>query len=166
MSRLFLAVRPDDATRDLLEALDRSPAAGVRWVPPEQWHVTLRFWSDADPAEIIEALDGAHLPEVTIDLGPVVCRMGPSTVVLPAAGAEPLATAVRRATAQVGPPEHRPFVGHLTLARLRHRAACGVAGERFGARFIADTVELIESELRPTGARHRALHTWPTRLVI
>jgi 2'-5' RNA ligase len=164
MSRLFLAVRPDDATRDLLEGLDRSPAPGVRWVPPEQWHVTLRFWADADPGEIIEALDAVRLPEVTIDLGPVVSRMGPSSVVLPATGADPLAAAVRAATNDIPPREHRPFVGHLTLARLRHRAACGVAGERFTARFVADSVELVESELLPTGARHRVLRTWPTHL--
>lgn len=162
MSRVFLAVRPDDATRDLLEALDRSPAPGVRWVPPEQWHVTLRFWADADPGEIIEALDAVRLPEVTIELGPVVSRMGPSTVVLPAAGADSLAAAVRAATSDIAPREHRPFVGHLTLARLRHRSACGVVGERFSAWFVADSVDLVESELSPAGARHRVLHTWPT----
>jgi 2'-5' RNA ligase len=162
MSRLFLAVHPDDATRDLLEALDRSPAPGVRWVPPDQWHVTLRFWADADPGEIIEAVDAVRLPEVAIELGPVVSRMGPVAVVLPAAGADPLAGAVLAATNGIPPTEHRPFVGHLTLARLRNRAACGVTGERFGSRFVADSVELVESELLPTGARHRVVRSWAT----
>ena len=166
MSRLFLAVRPDEITVEHLDALDRSPAPGVRWVPPEQWHVTLRFFADADPGEVIEALDEVRLPEIEIELGPVVSRMGPSMVVLPATGAEPLAAIARAATAHIPPRDDRPFVGHLTLARLRHRAACGVAGERFSARFVADRVELVESELSPTGARHRVVHTWPTRLTL
>ena len=164
MSRLFVAVRPDAVTVGHLEALDRSPAPGVRWVPPEQWHVTLRFFADADPGEVIEALDVVHLPEVEIELGPVVSRLGPSMVVLPTTGADPLAAVVRDATAHIPPRDDRPFVGHLTLARLRHRAACGVAGERFSARFVAGRVELVESELHPTGARHRVVHHWPTRL--
>ena len=166
MSRLFLAVRPDEITVEHLEALDRSPAPGVRWVPAEQWHVTLRFFPDADPGDVIEAIDEVRLPEVEIELGPVVSRMGSSMVVLPAVGADPLAAVARAATVHIPPLDDRPFVGHLTLARLRHRAACGVAGERFSARFIADCVELVESELHPSGARHRVVHTWPTRLTL
>jgi 2'-5' RNA ligase len=168
MSRLFLAVRPDDATFVALEALDRDPAPGVRWVPPEQWHITLRFWADVDPAAVIEAIDagvsdddGRLFTAPTITLGPVVSRMGPSTVVLPAHGADQLARAVRELTVEIPPRESQPFQGHLTLARLRRRAACGVAGERFSATFIPSDLELVESELGPNGARHRVLASWP-----
>ena len=48
---------------------------------------------------------------------------------LPAARAQlELAAAVRAVTEGIGDPPDRPFVGHLTLARLRDRAACGVTG--------------------------------------
>lgn len=168
MSRLFLAVRPGDASVAALEALDRHPAPGVRWVPPEQWHITLRFWADADPAAVIEAIDdgianahGRLLVAPTVTLGPVVSRMGPSTVVLPAHGVDELARTVRALTAEISPRESRPFQGHLTLARLRHRAACGVAGERITMTFTPDVVELVESELGPSGARHRVIASWP-----
>ena len=168
MSRLFLAARPDDATVAALEALDRHPAPGVRWVPPEQWHITLRFWADADPETVIEAIDAGpehdnarSFAAPTITLGPVVSRMGPSTVVLPAHGVDELARTVRELTAEIPPRESRPFQGHLTLARLRHRAACGVAGERFSATFIPENLDLVESELTPSGARHRVFASWP-----
>lgn len=167
MSRLFLAVRPDDQIQAELEQLDRNPAPGVRWVPPGQWHITLRFWPEADPAAVIEAIDELAvnrwngLGPVTVTLGPVVSRLGADTVVLPASGLDELAAAVRAATREIPPRPQHPFVGHLTLARLKHRAACGVAGERFSAMFTPNDVELVESELHPSGARHRVIATWP-----
>jgi 2'-5' RNA ligase len=131
----------------------------VRWVPPEQWHVTLRFLGDTDREAVAHALEASPLPRATAELGPVVSRFGRSTVVLPVAGLDELAAAVRAATAHVGPPpDPRPFAGHLTLARLRHRAACGVAGSRLRAAFDVLEVVLVDSELRPEGAIHRVVH--------
>ena len=161
VARLFLAVRPDPATVERLAQLDRSAATGVRWVPPEQWHITLRFWSDADADDVMGALEGVRLPGADVMLGPIVSRLGRDTVVVPASGVDELAAVVRSATDEVLPREQRPFVGHLTLARLRHRAACGVAGERFTATFSPTSVDLVESVLRPDGARHRTIATWP-----
>jgi 2'-5' RNA ligase len=163
MPRLFVAALPDDVTRAALAALPRPEEPGVRWVPPEQWHVTLRFLGDADPVAVARALDAHRLPRATAELGPVVSRFGRSTVVLPVAGLDELAAAVRAATAEIGPPpDPRPFTGHLTLARLRHRAACGVAGTRCRARFEVHEVVLVDSELRPEGAVHRTVHRVPT----
>lgn len=159
MPRLFVAALPDDATRAVLDALPRPEEPGVRWVPPDQWHVTLRFLGDADPVAVSRSLDASPLPRATARLGPVVSRFGRSTVVLPVAGLDELAAAVRAATAAVGPPpDPRPFAGHLTLARLRHRAACGVAGARCSSVFDVDEVVLVASDLRPEGAVHRIVH--------
>lgn len=165
-TRMFLAVRPDQATRTALLALPRPHEPGVRWVPPEQWHVTLRFWPHGDPAEVVTAMDSIadHLTvmtPVTAELGPVVSRLGRNAVVVPVSGVDGLAELVRSATAHVPPPmDPRPFTGHLTLARLRHRAACGVAGHPVQATFPVTEVELVESELRQDGAVHGAIDRW------
>ncbi len=162
MARLFVAVRPDDGTRRILDetlGMPRPTDEGVRWVPPGQWHVTLRFWSDADPEPIIDALDAVRFPSVSVTLGPVVSRLGRSAVVVPAAGAEPLAVLVAEAT---GAGDSRSFNGHLTVARLRHRAACGVAGGRLSSTFPVLEVELVQSELSASGAVHTTMARWPT----
>lgn len=162
MARLFVAVRPDDETCRVLDevlGVPRPSVDGVRWVPPDQWHVTLRFWADADPAPIIDALDTVQFPTVSVMLGPVISRLGRTAVVVPAAGAEPLAEMVASA---IGVADPRPFNGHLTVARLRHRAACGIAGGRLTSTFIVSVVELVRSELSSSGAIHTSVARWST----
>jgi 2'-5' RNA ligase len=158
MARLFVAVRPPAEVRAELERLPREPQAGVRWVPPEQWHVTLRFLGRAEPEEVCAALAGVELPRATVVLGPRVSRLGRSVVALPASGLEELAAVVVAATARLGErPDPRPFHGHLTLARVKHRGACGVAGAGFRAVFEVGEVEVVSSVTDPAGAIHETL---------
>lgn len=162
MARLFVAVRPSAEVRAELEGLLREPQAGVRWVPAEQWHVTLRFLGRAEPEEVCAALAGVELPTATVVLGPRVSRLGRSVVALPATGLEELAGVVVGATAHLGdPPDPRPFHGHLTLARLKHRGACGVAGANFRAAFEVGEVEVVSSVTDPAGAIHDVLARVP-----
>jgi 2'-5' RNA ligase len=161
--RLFVAAWPPaDVVADL-ERLPRAPSPGVRWVRPEHWHVTLRFLGDAEPERVAARLRATRLPRSEAVLGPVVSRIGRSTVALPTAGLDALAAAVVSATADLGtPPDPRPFRGHLTLARLRHRAACGVAGARLTARFAVDEVVLIDSTLGADGPTYAVVTRVPT----
>ena len=162
MSRLFVAAPVPDGVRDLLAArLPRPDEPGVRWVPAHQWHVTLRFAGevdDADEAALVAALDRLDAPAAAARLGPRVSRLGRSVVCLPVSGLDALAEAVRVTTAGVGDPPDRPFVGHLTLARLRDRAACGVTGTAVDLGFDVDEVVLVRSTLGPAGAVHEPVH--------
>lgn len=163
--RLFLAVSPPADVLDAVAALPRPDEPGVRWTPREQWHVTLRFLGDAEPDEVAAAVDAVWPPAdalpAEVELGPTVSRLGRAVVCLPARGLDELAAVVRRATAHLGePPDPRPFAGHLTLARLRHRGACGLAGTPFRARFDARAVWLVRSDLSPAGARHTTVRRW------
>lgn len=163
--RLFLAVSPPAEVLDAVAALPRPDEPGVRWVAREQWHVTLRFLGDADPDEVGAALDAVWPPAgvlpTEVELGPAVSRLGRAVVCLPARGLDELAAFVRDATAHLGePPDPRPFAGHLTLARLRHRGACGLAGRPFRARFEARAVSLIRSEPSAAGVHHTTVRRW------
>jgi 2'-5' RNA ligase len=83
-------------------------------------------------------------------------------VALPATGAEELAAVVVAVTADLGdPPDPRPFHGHLTLARLKHRVACGIAGANFRAAFEVGEVEVVSSVTDPAGAIHEVLARFP-----
>lgn len=164
MSRLFVAVHPPPEVVAALEALPRPDEPGVRWVPPGQWHVTLRFLGDADPGAAIEALVGAPLPGAVAEVGPRVGRLGRSAVVIPVAGLDRLADAVIAATGALGDaPDPRGFTGHLTLARLRHRGACRLAGAAVALSFAVREVSLVSSEVRASGAEHTVLRRFPTR---
>jgi 2'-5' RNA ligase len=129
----------------------------VRWVPPDQWHVTLRFLGEADEGAAVAAVRGVRSAVATAIAGPRVSRLGRSVVCLPVTGLERLAADVADATAGVGDPPDRRFSGHLTLARLRHRAACGVTGTALHATFAVDRVTLVRSTLGADGARHEPL---------
>jgi 2'-5' RNA ligase len=154
--RLFVAVRPPPTVVDQIAVLPRPDEPGVRWVPSDQWHVTLRFLGESTVSDAAAALE-APLPVGPVEavLGPAVSRLGRSVMCLPVRGVDALAAALTARTAGIGePPPARPFAGHLTLARLRHRAACGLAGTPFHASFPVNEVALVRSELTDRGAVH------------
>lgn len=162
-SRLFVAVTPPDEVLDAIAGLPRPDEPGVRWTTRPSWHVTLRFLgNDVDEDEALAAVDALVAPPAVAELGPAVSRLGRNVVCLPVAGLDALAATVREATADVGdPPEARRFAGHLTLARLKHRAACGVAGTAFQARFDVQAVELVRSILGQSGPTYEVLARQP-----
>jgi 2'-5' RNA ligase len=153
--RLFVAVEPPPEVLDRIAALPRPDEPGVRWTRPEHWHVTLRFLGEAPLDAAVDALARLDAPAAVAEVGPVVSRLGRNVVCLPVRGLDALAAAVAEATGRVGePPDPRPFTGHLTLARLRHRGACGLAGTPFAATFPVTEVRLVRSELTADGPVH------------
>lgn len=164
IERAFVAIWPSSSVIRRLSRLPRPDEPGVRWVPPEEWHVTLRFLGRVEHAEVAAALDDAGLggvPAPTVELGPAVSRWGRSVLCVPASGLDRLAGVVRRATAGVGEPaDPRPFAGHLTLGRVRGRGTCGLAGYRVAARFEATAVELVASTRTGGRPRYERLGAW------
>lgn len=163
MGRAFVAVWPPPAVTDALAALPRPAVEGVRWVPEENLHVTLRFLGDADHEEVADRLRQASLPAATAALGPTVTMLGRHVVVVPVAGVDPLAAAVRAATEGLGEAPRRRFSGHVTLARCRRddagREVCGAAVQ---LEFPVGEVTVVTSETHPDGARYTRRATVPT----
>ena len=156
--RLFIAVRPSAAAVADIDRLPRPEAPGVRWLPADQWHVTLRFLGEADPDAAAAALAGLVAAPVEAVAGPATRLLGDSVLVVPVAGLERLAAAVMAVTAEVGePPEDRPFLGHLTLCRFRDEPPSGAVGAAVSATFRVDEVVLVRSRTLPGGAVHDVL---------
>ncbi len=132
-------------------------------MPPENWHVTLRFLGDADPNDVARALDAAVFGATTVRLGPAVDIGDERTLFVPAIGADELAAEVVRVTRHLGDqPIRATFRGHVTLARMKRRANMPRAlGSLIDASWDPDEVALVESTLRPDGARYDTLATWP-----
>jgi 2'-5' RNA ligase len=161
VDRLFVAVWPDPATRERLSAVPRPHHRGVRWIPPEHWHVTLRFLGDIDAEAVSERLGGTRLPRATAVLGPALTVLGPN-VVVPVAGLDELAVAVATATDGLGDPPRRRFRGHLTVARCRRRPPSDVVGHRLETSFPVEQVALVRSELRQEGAQYTTIARFAT----
>lgn len=162
MDRLFVAAWPDAPTAAALRRLPRPDERGVRWVPPEQWHVTLRFLGTCDRDEVEARLGAAHLPGGRARLGPAVEWLGPQLVV-PVAGVDELATAVQDATDGIGDPPRPRFRGHLTIARTRRSASSTVLGHPVDGSFPVVEIALVRSDLTSDGPRYTTLATFPTR---
>ena len=127
--------------------------------------VTVRFFGDAEPSDVVASLADVTLPAATAVLGPVVRRLGPSALVVPVAGLHDLAAVAGAATAGVGmPPGPRSFNGHLTLARLRRgTTTCDLTGTPVAAEFRVDEIVLVRSELARDGATYHPVSRWSTR---
>lgn len=165
MSRLFLAIWPPDDVLDRLADMERPKDQGVKWVPQENLHITLRFLGDADEAEVADRLDEVLLPAATAVVGPAFDLLGERSLITPVTGVDELASVVQQAVRGLGTePERRRFQGHITVARLaRNARPRRSAGRRFDATFDVNEIALVESTLRDTGAVYDTVATWPTR---
>jgi len=167
MARLFVAVWPPDEVVEHIRSLRRKDQRGIRFVPPENWHTTLRFLGEAAEHEVVAALDEfdrGDPPPTVARLGPAVDVMGGRALVIPVAGLDELARSVERATKHLGEPPRKRFVGHLTLARCARGARMPeVLGAPFADEFTVTEIALVQSRLEPAGARYETVASWPVR---
>jgi 2'-5' RNA ligase len=162
MARLFIAVWPPEDVAAELTLLHRKDMRGVRFVRPESWHITVRFFGDADPAEVVDALDDVSPAPATARLGPAVDVLAERALVVPVSGLEDLAATVWERTRRIGEPPPRRFLGHLTVARLKPHAHMPRAlGAAISAQFDVGEIALVQSRLDPQGARYDTLERWP-----
>jgi 2'-5' RNA ligase len=183
--RLFVALELDDQARRLLADCQRQLAdldPSVRWVRPEQIHLTLKFLGEVpDPQvpSICQSLDGltSHGPvdfEMTgagwfgSSRSPRVIWVG---LAWPNAALEALQKDCESRMAAEGfPPEARAYRPHLTLGRVRDgrgNAEITRAIEAMRDRGVgplaqtATEVVLFESRLHPSGAEYVPAHQIP-----
>lgn len=164
MSRLFVGIWLPEEVLERFDEVERPRDRGVRWMPRENLHITMRFFGEADEDDVVEAIDGHPLPVATAVLGPAFDVPDERSLIVPVAGVDDLAAAVHEATRGLGTaPHRRRFMGHVTVARLARGARpVRSAGQRFEARFDVGEVALIASTLTPEGSRYETVATWPT----
>lgn len=180
--RLFAAIDPPtDVRASLTAAIGDVSAELLRWVPPEQWHLTLAFYGEVDEGKVGKLQEG---------LERAAERTHPFGVRLAAAGTFPrqasrarvlwlgldgevhavrrladrCAGAGRRARIAV---EDRKFRPHLTLARARRET---VDAQELVDRLASysspwwtvTSLRLVHSTLGPV-VRHETLHDYVLR---
>jgi 2'-5' RNA ligase len=196
--RCFVALPLDEARRGRLAHLQDVVRRGLpddarkalRFTSTPSFHLTLRFLGNVPLAEI-EALQGAvhnacrDATPFTLRLSEPGCFPNHRNPRVLWAGVDGELDALRELQSRViqetvafgEPPETRPYLPHLTLARLgtRDRQVARQVGqslERLAAVspgnspdsiWIAREVHLIRSELLPGGSRYTTLGTFPLR---
>ena len=183
--RTFIAVELDAEARRQLKNLqvNLQPLVQpglVRWVAPENIHITLKFLGETRPDQV------AAVSSALDSLGPTIL---PFRVTLAGRGCFPnfkrphvvwaglvdrgqrlqkLADAVERSISPLGwPTETRPFTPHLTIARIsdsatsRERALLGAAIEQFEvgdlSTLAVSAITFIRSDLQPGGPVYTVL---------
>lgn len=180
--RLFLAI---NLPASVVEAIDREmapvrvAAPALRWIPPEKWHLTVRFIGEQPlerVAAIREAIDAAtarhaDAPMAIRGIGAFPNFRRARVVwigVAPDPRLEMLHHDIESACVALGMEhEGRPFRPHVTIARIPpgvdegtlralSRASRAV---KYSELVDAASVDLMASELAPDGPRYRLLHS-------
>jgi 2'-5' RNA ligase len=170
--RLFACLKVPDGALPAIEEASKplAGALGVRMLPPENWHITLKFIGEVGSAEQVGRIEEA-----------LSCvKFSPFEVLLAGAGAFPdvhrpraiwiggkspgcvdLATKVAEALSFLGLP-HERFAIHLTVARAPKTVAdiedfLAQNRERSVCSFVADRFQLMKSRLTPSGAFYEVI---------
>jgi 2'-5' RNA ligase len=187
--RTFIAIKLDEALHRRLARLQDElkpavPHGSVRWVAPENIHLTLKFLGDVEPARI-EAIAAAMRAAAAgaqpcsfevAGLGCFPNTRRPNVIwvgLSETSGAlAALQAAIETELSRLGfPPEARGFSPHLTLGRVRRESRPAdiqeigrlVEAKKIGSlgRQTVSSVTLFESDLRPEGAVYTALAEAP-----
>jgi RNA 2',3'-cyclic 3'-phosphodiesterase len=182
--RLFAAVDvPDRAKEAVVAAIEpwreRLPAG--RWVPPENWHVTVKFLGRTWPRLVEWVHERCH--DAASSIRPF--RLGLESLgVFPGAGRarvlwtglddldgglRALAAATEAELSKEFPTEKRPFSAHLTVARFNPPVPMRDHAEELAAAsvdtepFRIGELVLYRSHLSPRGARYEPLERFSLR---
>ncbi|HYE33400.1 MAG TPA: RNA 2',3'-cyclic phosphodiesterase [Methylomirabilota bacterium] len=183
--RTFIAVAiPEAVKREVLAAQDRlrkqvGAEKKVRWSPPEQLHLTLRFLGNV-PAGEIESLiaqvqqSAAEAEPFELQVSGVGCFpsfANPRVIWAGIHGDLPrlieLQKQIETRTAEVGePPEKRDYKPHLTLGRVKAESLAelrhiGLTTREYkipaSSSWRVEEVEIIRSDLSPSGSTYTTL---------
>ena len=179
--QLFVALEVPAEVRENLASLlqsFRAVSPQIRWVRPENLHVTLKFIGEVPQtklAEIRSALASVRSAQsVTLDfrgLGFFPNEKRPRvfwTGIAASANLKTLAADIDGATERLDiPREQRPFSPHLTLARFDPprlpetlRAPIRENAARDFGSLRASQFHLLESKLKPSGAEYTTVESF------
>ena len=171
--RCFVAIKPTGPILTKVAAVQdelRKAGADVRWIGPEELHLTLRFFGDLEDgavARLRQALGRVAAAQLKFIL--TYSGLGEFPRVVWIGGshdADPLAAAIESASGL--PPDKYGFTAHLTIGRIRsdrgsRELAAAIAARKslpIGADPVTEFI-LIKSTLLPQGPVYETLETFP-----
>ncbi|HNW58841.1 MAG TPA: RNA 2',3'-cyclic phosphodiesterase [bacterium] len=177
--RTFICIELPVEIRTELAALQnrlKAPGSGVSWTHPEGIHLTLKFLGDVEAVQmeaiagaVARACQGTAAFKITVSGTGAFPQLARPRVLW--VGIEERSGQLNRVQAQIEselsalgyPREARRFSPHLTLGRVKSpEAVQGICREMQAqgfapVHFIADSVVVMRSDLRPDGALYTPL---------
>lgn len=183
--RAFLAIAPSaevwQSIGKIQSRLKPSCPFDIRWLKPESIHLTLKFFGDVSPEDIIAlarvvekyspTLEPLQLTVKTLGVFPSLQRARVLWIGL-AGETAPIFTLqqnLEQGWAACGfTRDHRPFRPHLTIGRIKSSRLTGdpvnflaQAGDWSAGSFRADGLVFFQSDLTPQGAVYTQLARFP-----
>lgn len=157
----------------------------VRWVAPENMHLTLKFLGDVSPSNMEFLMQMLRTEANNVDcftihltgLGSFPSLKRPRVIYIgihAPAGLEALHRGIESASSRLGyESEERPFSPHLTLGRVKQHSTVldqqkirrcieGTQVDVLGTARV-DSVHLYKSELKPSGSVYTRLYSAPLK---
>jgi 2'-5' RNA ligase len=181
--RLFFAARTPGTLREGLDSLTgslRAPRDGVKWVDAKSIHLTLKFLGATNESLVGPLTEAARSSvrgtgEISLGVGGLGMFPNPKrprVVWVGLSGDVERLTAVRDALEEACfslgfPREGRAFRAHLTLGRVKDRISDETLrrieqnSDVSLGEFVVDGIELIKSDLKPSGAVYTVLSHCP-----
>ncbi|GAA5522167.1 RNA 2',3'-cyclic phosphodiesterase [Aliifodinibius salicampi] len=174
--RLFIAAPLPEEVREKVSGLYQ-PMDGLRWQPQSQFHITLKFLGKTDREqlpELIRRLNNTSYSAFQITISgfgifpekgrPKILWIGIASPGL----LKDLQKKIEQQCVEMGfKAEDRPFVPHITLARIKgtsKRDVMSFVNQHKKVRFPEVPVNkfvLYESKLHPDGAVHEKVEEFP-----
>jgi 2'-5' RNA ligase len=183
VARIFFAVGVSRELTRSLHALGsemraRIPTDALRFTDPEQAHFTLRFLGEQEPDRVTAAVRAGRAVQGVAPFGVELSSLGvfpnerrPHTLWVGAGqGATELVALAQKLEGELAREgfiaEERPFVPHLTLARVKGRLSSRDLGALLAERHPSlgaaqvESFMLMESKSHGGGVRYTALETF------
>jgi len=183
--RAFFALKPNEQLgtiliRQLIGLKKTLPESSVRWVWPDNLHLTLRFLGSADLDSQLKPLVLRSFALATL-IKPFTIRIGsprlfpdahrPVVIASEIESSGPLCKLVKRIESEVSgqgfPAETREFRPHLTLGRIKRGRGSRIrleASDAPGVEWKVDDFVLMRSETKPEGAVYSEIARFPLDL--
>lgn len=179
--RTFFAIHCDSETRDrcldVMQLLKKhSKKATVRWVAPQNLHITLRFMGETQPEQVPALIH--HVTQTTAGCQSFQAHLGavglfppsqkPKVIAFsptPTANFSHLVQAIEQGVIAAGfPAETRPFHSHLTLGRIVDKHIPQIVLPTILQHdFVVDEIVLFRSENTPYGVSYTVLARIPLK---
>jgi 2'-5' RNA ligase len=187
--RLFIAINLPEATKkQLVNIQPRWPELPVRWIKPENLHITLVFLSyisNDDLLKVLETIKGVVLKHSSFSINLTkICygppkKMPPRLVWVEGKKSEELGKLQKELENSLfsvsikgaGEPENRSYIPHITLGRIRALEFRQIEpedrpeiNEEISLSFEVNSIEVMESNLKHGGAEYTILESVPLKV--
>ncbi len=167
--RIFIAINlPSEVKQKLSAVIEKlkkiNPDYAIKWVKPENLHLTLHFFGELSEEKIPLIEEGIEkiikkTPSFKLKTGGFGCfpnEQTPRVIFVEVKDMKTIRILIGELEVMLQnlgfPIDTRPWQAHLTLGRIKNRIRCKVSGvELESMTFDVKSVELMESTLLPEG---------------